>query len=238
MASSEERYDLRHKRILELKEEMGSQFWALGAELTSMQRECGDCGHVPLGKSFKGLHANAQCPRCFGMGLGLFRLHHPRFEDYLRVAGIHRQTAYRKIGVYETFEPRIDVISQMAPSNLWSDVDATGQELRHDWARRYLSQIGWTILETVQKQINEESDDRKILKIIEEASATSRKRAKQKNLNYPHKELLISLKKDFKEVENCLKSEEIECARKWLKTLTTDARLATQQLINSGSIRA
>ena len=187
MTTSDDRYLEKHERILQLKEEVGVNFWALGAELTSMQRECADCGHVPLGSAFHGNQSKSTCPQCSGTQLGLYKIQHKRFEDYLAIAKIHRQTAYRKISVFETFEPLIELVSQMAPSNLWSNAGPTGIELREDWARRYLSRIGWTILESVQKRIAQESDPKQIMRIIEEAGATSRQRASQADNNIPTK---------------------------------------------------
>lgn len=44
-------YEAHHKRILDLKVAVGQNFWSLGEELLRMQRQCADCGYLPIGES-------------------------------------------------------------------------------------------------------------------------------------------------------------------------------------------
>ena len=234
MTPTELRYDEHHDRIVELKEAVGENFWALGEELMRMQRECRECGHVPLGDDFQGNQRKGACPRCKKSALVLYKIHHKRFSDYLKHVGIHRQTAYRKIAVYETYSPLVPLISQHAPPDLWEDDEAhetaASVELRHAWARRSMSRIGWTILESVQKRVAEEPDEAQIMRIIEEAAESGRetlRAQKQTPPQYPHQQRVKSLYASLKELERCLSEAQYAPAREWLRAIANEAsRLA------------
>jgi len=230
-SSTTNRYDERHARILQLKSAVGNNFWALGEELLRMQRECPQCGHLPAGAEFKGNNFKQGCWQCKHNKLGLYKIYHKRFEDYLRHARIHRQTAYRKIAVYETYRPLIPVISQLAPPEMWEIEGSEGLEARHSWAREYLSAIGWTTLEAIQKRVAAEHDEIQVIRIIEEASESSRDAQRAGGLptttSSPHQRELKLLRQSLNNISLALRNSQSQRAEAQLRVLSQHAsRLA------------
>jgi predicted Zn-ribbon and HTH transcriptional regulator len=216
----EQRYVDNHARILRLKEEIGKSFWSLGHQLMRMQRECIDCGAVPLHAEFEGNNKKSHCPGCGASELGLFRHEHKTFNAYLQHVKIHRQTAYRKIGIYETFHQLLPIIGKLAPvsdhvehsaaNHSQSDIDEHAQA----WAQEYLVNIGWTVLEAIQARVTGENDESKILKIIQEAETTPREYLGKNTIcsALPHKAELDELRSRLNSIQKSLQRNQVEQA--------------------------
>lgn len=203
-----QRYSENHTHILQLKEQIGKGFWTLGHQLMRMQRECAQCGELPFHDDFVGNNKKSVCPKCGSSELGLYRQEHETFNAYLQHVRINKQTAYRKIGIYETYHGLLPVIAKLAPNSDQTDAAADAQS----WAQEYLINIGWTVLEAIQSRVVNEEDESKILRIIQEAESTPRERLGKTPIcvEVPHKQELGELRAKLNLIQRSLQTSHIE----------------------------